>query len=134
MLSVLNESSKTAGQDLTADLINSQVVPSPDDIAYPMVVNYRAQVSKGESRGKAGFIGLEGWLNAVVVSEALRRAGSNPSRADFILAMESLGGWDPGLGVKLGFSSSNHQGMHKVWLTKSEQGQWRPEANAGPTP
>ena len=70
---------------------------------------------------------MEGWLNAVVLIEALRRAGPDPSRVDFIRAMESLQGWDPGLGFPLAFSSSNHQGIHKVWLTRTQQGRWVPE-------
>jgi predicted glycosyl hydrolase (DUF1957 family) len=71
-------------------------------------------------------VSLEGWLNAVVVTEALRRAGPNPSRQDFIHAMESLHNFDPGLGVKLEFSSTNHQGLHKVWLNQTVHGRWQP--------
>jgi hypothetical protein len=71
-------------------------------------------------------VALEGWLNAVVVTEALRRTGPNPSRHDFIRAMESLHGFDPGLGVKLEFSSTNHQGLHKVWLNQTAHGRWQP--------
>jgi branched-chain amino acid transport system substrate-binding protein len=130
MLGLLAESSKKAGQDLTAGLINSQVVPSPEETGYPLVAGYRAHVSPQS----AGFISLEGWLNAVVVSEALKRAGSNPTRAAFIKAMESLHGWDPGLGVKLEFSPASHQGIHKVWLTKTERGRWVPERDLGAIP
>jgi branched-chain amino acid transport system substrate-binding protein len=130
MLSLLVEDSRKTGQDLTAGLINSQVVPSPDATGYPLVTRYRARFS----RQNAGFISLEGWLNATVVSEALKRAGSNPSRADFIKAMESLHGWDPGLGVKLEFSPTSHQGMHKVWLTRTERGRWVPERDIGAMP
>jgi len=123
MLDQLREYSKTAHIDLTANLINSQVVPSPDNLKYPLVADYRAHVPS-ES---AGFISLEGWLNAVVLTEALKRAGPDPSRVDFIGAMESLQGWDPGLGFPLAFSPSNHQGIHKVWLTRTQQGRWVPE-------
>jgi len=41
--------------------------------------------------------------------------------------MESLHGWDPGLGVNLEFSSTSHQGLHRVWLTRTEKGHWVPE-------
>jgi Periplasmic binding protein len=71
-------------------------------------------------------IALEGWLNAVVVTEALRRTGPDPSRQDFIRAMEPLHGFDPGLGVKLEFSSTSHQGLHKVWLSQTANGRWLP--------
>jgi len=123
MLDKLRDYSKTAHIDLTANLINSQVVPSPDDLKYPLVAEYRAHVP-GES---AGFVSLEGWLNAVVLVEALKRAGPDPSRVDLIRAMESLQNWDPGLGFPLAFSPSNHQGIHKVWLTRTQQGRWVPE-------
>jgi branched-chain amino acid transport system substrate-binding protein len=120
LLDKLRETSKTSGKDLTGNLINSQVVPSPDDVRYPLVVDYRAHIAPENY----GFVTLEGWLNAVVVTEALRRAGPSPSREDFIRAMESLHGWDPGLGVDLEFSSTNHQGLHRVWLTRTENASW----------
>jgi branched-chain amino acid transport system substrate-binding protein len=123
MLAKLSEASRKLGKDLTLNLINGQVVPSPDDLSYPLVAEYRAHTASGD----ATFIGLEGWLNAVVVTEALRRAGPNPSRAGFIRAMESLHGWDPGIGTALEFSPTNHQGLHGVWLTRTANGRWLPE-------
>jgi branched-chain amino acid transport system substrate-binding protein len=123
MLDKLNQASKAIGKDLTLNLINSQVVPSPEETGYRLVADYRAHVHPEEY----GFVTLEGWLNAVVVTEALRRAGPAPSRENFIHAMESLHGWDPGLGAKLEFSPSNHQGLHQVWLTRTEKGRWVPE-------
>jgi branched-chain amino acid transport system substrate-binding protein len=124
MLDKLRETSKKLGKDLTFNLINGQVVPSPDDLSYPLVAEYRAHTAASD----ATFIGLEGWLNAVVVTEALRRAGPDPSRLSFIRAMESLRGWDPGIGTALEFSPTNHQGMHRVWLTRTANGRWIPEA------
>jgi branched-chain amino acid transport system substrate-binding protein len=123
LLDKLREISKRTGRDLTANLVNSQVVPSPDDTRYPLVVDYRAHLAPENY----GFVTLEGWLNAVVVTEALRRAGASASREDFIRGMESLHGWDPGLGVILEFSSTSHQGLHRVWLTRTENGKWVPE-------
>jgi branched-chain amino acid transport system substrate-binding protein len=123
MLDKLGEASKKLGKDLTLNLINSQVVPSPDDLSYPLVAEYRAHTASRDST----FIGLEGWLNAAVVTEALRRAGPNPSRVSFIRAMESLHGWDPGLGTQLEFSPTNYQGLHRGWLTRTANDRWVPE-------
>jgi branched-chain amino acid transport system substrate-binding protein len=123
MLDKLRDVSKKVGKDLTLSLINSQVVPSPDDLSYPLVAQYHAHTASADST----FVGLEGWLNAVVVTEALRRAGPNPSRVNFIRAMESLHGWDPGLGAGLEFSPTNYQGLHRVWLTRTLNGRWIPE-------
>jgi branched-chain amino acid transport system substrate-binding protein len=123
MLSKLREASRTLDRDLTLNLVNGQVVPSPDDLSYPLVAEYRSHTAPSA----ATFIGLEGWLNAVVATEALRRAGPDPSRMSFIHAMESLRGWDPGIGTALEFSPANHQGLHKVWLTRTANGRWIPE-------
>jgi ABC-type branched-subunit amino acid transport system substrate-binding protein len=127
MLDLLRTESQRVGRDLTAHLINSQVVPLPSDTRYPLVRAYRAHVPPDA----LGFTSLEGWLNAVIVTEALRRSGPAPTRPAFIRAMESLGGWDPGLGVKLSFSRTSHQGWDKVWLTRSEGGRWVSEEVPG---
>jgi ABC-type branched-subunit amino acid transport system substrate-binding protein len=123
LLDELHGAFKTTGKDLTANLINSQVVPSPSEKRYPLVADYRAHLAPENY----GFVTLEGWLNALVVTEALRRAGPSPSRENFIRAMESLHDWDPGLGANLEFSSTSHQGLHRVWLTRTENGHWVPE-------
>jgi ABC-type branched-subunit amino acid transport system substrate-binding protein len=120
MLEALREASTDLGLDLTEGLVNSQVVPSPDDQRYPLVADYGAHTPPTDR----GFVGLEGWLNAVVAVEALRRAGPDPSRETFIRAMESLTGWDPGLGTPLHLSPTVHQGLHTVWLTRTEKGRW----------
>jgi branched-chain amino acid transport system substrate-binding protein len=130
MLGLLRASSKTTGVDLTVNLINSQVVPFPNDARSPLVKAYRLRLPAAQR----SFTSLEGWLNAVVVAEALKRAGPNPSRETFIKAMESLGGWDPGIGYKLDFSHADHQGLHKVWLTKIEHAEWVPATVPGETP
>lgn len=129
MLDKLTDASAKSGRDFTINLINSQVVPLPDDESYALVRDYCAHV-KPAGRG---FVSLEGWLNAVVVTEALRRAGPSPSREDLIRGMESLHGWDPGLGLKLEFSPTNHVGMHRVWLTRTEHGHWVPVVIEDPT-
>lgn len=123
MLEELRNASQSAGKDLTINLIASAVVPPPDDCRYPLVADYNAHLPNESLR----FTTLEGWLNAVVVTEALRRAGPAPSRDAFIHAMESLHGWDPGLGLPLQFSPSSHQGLHRVWLARAEKGYWIPE-------
>jgi branched-chain amino acid transport system substrate-binding protein len=123
MLAKLSEISQKVGRDLTINLVNSEVVPSPDDSRYPLVADFRAHIQSENH----GFTVLEGWLNAAVATEALRRAGPNASREGFIHAMESLNDWDPGLGIKLEFSPTNHQGLHKVWLVRTDQGRWLPD-------
>jgi ABC-type branched-subunit amino acid transport system substrate-binding protein len=127
LLSMLRGISRTANRDLTRNLINSQVVPFPSRPDCPLVKAYLASLNGHIP----GFTSLEGWLNAVVAAEALKRAGPDPARAAFIAALESLHGWDPGIGVKLEFSASDHEALHKVWLTRTENSEWVPEPYAG---
>ncbi len=127
LLDMLHASSITARLDLTSNLINSQVVPFPSRADSPLVKDYLAHLGKQNP----GFTSLEGWLNAAVVSEALKRAKPDMTRSDFITAMESLNGWDPGIGCKLQFSHTDHQALHKVWLTHTENGEWVPQSDTG---
>ena len=121
LLDTLRSASAGSGRDFTSDLINSEVVPPPRSNC-PLTRDYRAHIPAGS----VNWTSLEGWLNAVVVTEALKRAGPSATAEQFVRAMESLNGWDPGIGTKLAFSRSSHVGLHKVWLTRSWRGQWAP--------
>lgn len=120
LLSELKQFSKALNRNMTDGLLVSQVVPPPNQVRYPLVAEFRKHVAAEN----AGFIGLEGWLNAVVAVEALQRMGPSLSRDGFIKALESLGGWDPGVGSRLNFSATSHTGLHRVWLTKADHDTW----------
>jgi ABC-type branched-subunit amino acid transport system substrate-binding protein len=130
LLGLLRAQSRRTHVDLTRNLINSQVVPFPSDRTIPLVRGYLDHLYDEAP----GFTSLEGWLNAVVVGEAIKRAGMNPSRKAFVTAMESLHGWDPGIGCRLRFASTEHQGLHKVWLTKTKNQAWVPENSPDEVP
>jgi ABC-type branched-subunit amino acid transport system substrate-binding protein len=136
MLSLLVKHARTTGRDYTRGLINSQVVPSYDDLSLPGVVEYRTLVDKhrpvlpeavrdpGYAPPPYSFIGLEGFVNARVVVEALRRAGPNPTRLGFRHALESLRGVDLGIGAPVTFSPERHQGLDGVYFTRVEGERW----------
>lgn len=93
----------------------TQVVPSPQDASIPVVKNYLSDV-----KSDVGYTSLEGYINAVVLVEALKAAGAQPTRASLIAALESLN-TDIG-GFKVQFSATNHQGSGKVFLTRVQGG------------
>lgn len=138
MLALLLKQGKAAGRDYTRALVNSQVVPSYDDATLPGVAEYRALMDKHNPvlpealRDKAytpqrySFISLEGFINAKVVAEGLRRAGANPTRASLRQALESLRNLDLGIGAALTFSAERHQGLDSVYFTRVEGGRWVP--------
>jgi branched-chain amino acid transport system substrate-binding protein len=98
----------------------SQVVPFPWNANNALVRNYQKVLA--EVQGEPNFGSLEGYIAAKVVVEALRRSGSNVSRASFIKALESMQPYDMG-GYSVRFSPRNHNGSHYVDLTMLSVGQ-----------
>jgi branched-chain amino acid transport system substrate-binding protein len=88
----------------------TQVMPSPDS-GVPVVKQF-LQDMKG---GPVNYSSLEGYVDAAVLVEALKKTGANPTRAGFLGALEGLS-TDLG-GLKVGFSATSHQGAKDVFLT-----------------
>ncbi len=138
MLSLLLRHGRTTGRDYTQGLVNSQVVPSYDDLSLPAVAEYRALMEKHRPQVPAtlrdpaytperfSFISLEGFVNARVIVEALRRAGPNPTRPALRAALESMRNVDLGIGAPLSFGPERHQGLDSVYFTRVENGRWVP--------
>ena len=72
------------------------------------------------------FRSLEGYVNARVIVEGLRRTGPNPSRAALRQALESLKNFDLGIGAPLTFGPERHQGLDNVYFTRVVSGRWAP--------
>jgi ABC-type branched-subunit amino acid transport system substrate-binding protein len=75
---------------------------------------------------KYSFISLEGYVNARVITEALKRAGANAGRPAFRQALESLRGLDLGIGAPVTFTPERHQGLDSVYFTRVEGDRWVP--------
>jgi ABC-type branched-subunit amino acid transport system substrate-binding protein len=141
MLALLVKHGRAMGRDYTRALVNSQVVPSYDDPSLPGVIEYRTLMDKhspsvpeairdgGYGPQRYSFISLEGYINARVVVEGLRRAGANPSRQGFRQALESLRGLDLGIGAPLTFTPERHQGLDSVYFTRVDGDRWVPVAD-----
>jgi len=141
MLKMLVAHGKNAGRDYTRALVNSQVVPSYDDVALPGVVEYRALMERHNPALPAAlkdaryvpqpysFISLEGYINARVIVEALRRAGPAPTRVAYRQALEALKGFDLGIGAPLSFGPERHQGLDSVYFTRVDGERWVPIAD-----
>jgi branched-chain amino acid transport system substrate-binding protein len=138
MLALLVKHGRAKSRDYTRGLINSQVVPSYDDITLPGVAEYRALMDKHNppvpeairdaqyAPQKYSFISLEGYVNARVITEALKRAGANAGRPGFRQALESLRGLDLGIGAPLTFTPERHQGLDSVYFTRVDSDHWVP--------
>lgn len=138
MLALLLKHAKKTGRDYTRALVNSQVVPSYDDLTLPGVLEYRLLLEKNDpavpdalrdptyAAQRFSFISLEGFVNAKVIVEALKRAGANPTRASLRQALESLRGFDLGIGASVTFGPERHQGLDSVYFTRVDQDRWVP--------
>jgi ABC-type branched-subunit amino acid transport system substrate-binding protein len=96
-------------------VIITQVIPSPRDSALSIVQQYRKDM-KAAGHADLDYTDLEGYIDAVVFSEALKKAANPLTRDTFITAAESLNATIGGLSFSL--SPSNHQAMSKIYLTK----------------
>ena len=138
LLGLLSEHGRKTGRDYTRAIINSQVVPSYDDLTLPGVREYRALMDKNNpaiphslrdpryTPRTYSFVGLEGFINAKVIVEGLRRAGPHLTRRGFRQGLESLRDFDLGIGAPLSFGANRHQGLDSVYFTHVENDQWVP--------
>ena len=141
MLSLLVKHGKAVGRDYTRALVNSQVVPSYDDLSLPAVAEYRLLMDRHNppvpealrdpsyALQRYSFISLEGFVNAKVIVEALHRTGPQPTRLAFRQALESLRNFDLGIGAALTFGPERHQGLDSVYFTRVEGERWVPIAD-----
>ena len=96
-------------------LVVSQVAPFPFSATSGIVREYQ-QIMTRMGVKNWSFISMEGFLNAKVTVEGLRRAGRDLTRERFLSAMESIGKVDFD-GYQVNFSKSNHLGSQYVDLT-----------------
>src|SRR5579864_80315 len=105
-------------------VIITQVMPPYSSTDLPTVALYRKQMAERFSNAKPGYVSLEGFVDAMVLVDGLKRAGKDLTREKLITALESMQGIDIGLGptLTLGFSRTNHKGLHNVYVTVVRNG------------
>jgi branched-chain amino acid transport system substrate-binding protein len=129
MAELLLQSSRTAGKDYKKDLINSQVVPSYQDTALPAVQEYRQLMRKyqplpprdlteaGYTPLPYSYVSFEGFLNAKLLVEVLKRMGPGPTKSRIKRIVESMNSADLGIDAPVTFGPHQHQGLDKVYYT-----------------
>jgi ABC-type branched-subunit amino acid transport system substrate-binding protein len=91
----------------------TQVMPYPFDGRD--AVGREFQAFARDAKIKPSYAAMEGYLSARIMTEALKRAGRNPTRESVVTAFESLR-LDLG-GFKVGYSPSSRTGSDFVDLT-----------------
>ena len=103
----------------------AQVVPFPWDRRVPVVAQYQQLMRRQQPRARYGFTSLEGFLAARLLTEALQRAGADPSRERLVAAFEAMGQVDLG-GFKVQLGPGDHQASDFVDLTFLGSQRWGP--------
>ncbi|MGC1619773.1 MAG: ABC transporter substrate-binding protein [Candidatus Acidiferrum sp.] len=104
-----------AGQDAEGVVI-TQVVPPYYMTEEKSVALYRRAMGKYFPSEQPNFVSLEGFVDAMVMVEGLKRAGKDLTREGLIRAIESIHDHDLGLGpqLTLNYSAKEHKGFNHV--------------------
>jgi branched-chain amino acid transport system substrate-binding protein len=107
-----------AGPD-SDGMVITQVVPPYYLTDFKTVALYRRELTKYIPSAQPNFVSLEGFVDAMVLVEGLKRAGKELTRDGLIRGIESIHEFDVGLGpqLKLNYSSKAHKGFDHVLPT-----------------
>lgn len=98
----------------------TQVMPSYLDTKIKLVADYQKDM-KAEGHSEFNYGSLEGYANAIVLVNALKMAGKNPTRDVFRKAFYDMKNFDIG-GFKIKYSPDDHTGMKNIYLTQIKGG------------
>jgi len=116
----LKDELKLLGPTFMDGVIVTQVVPAVEGHSK-IVLDYKAALAKYFPGEAPDYVSLEGYVAAQILVEALRRAGPQLDTEKLVDTLESIRGFDMGLGTVLNFGPSEHQGSHKVWGTQLDK-------------
>lgn len=109
-------------------VIVTQVVPPPEQLGTREMLRGAKEYTRNLKRffpeDEPNFVGLEGYLNAIVLVEGLKRSGPRLNRERFIEAIESITDFDLGIDNTLNFGPTDHQGLDRVYFTRLENGKF----------
>ena len=119
-------------------LVNSQVVPSYEDTSLPAVREYHDlmerhdppppsadqvdRIAEGEPYESVprSFVSLEGFVNAKMITEIIRRMGDRPERSGIAEAVFQVRNYDLGVGERVRYGPDRRQGLQRVYYTVPE--------------
>jgi len=112
-----------AGRDAEGTVI-TQVVPPFNRVDFPTVNMYREALKTYFPSEQPNFVSLEGFVDAMVLVEGLKRAGKDLTREKLITALESIQNKDMGLGPKLvaKYSPTRHKAFDQIYTTVVRDG------------
>ncbi len=104
-------------------IIITQVVPPPwETVLLPAAGEYTRLLSRYFPEEKPSFLGFEGFLNAIVLAEGLKRAGRDLTRDRLIDSIEGIRQFSLQIANPLDYSPTDHQGLRYVYFTQIRDG------------
>ncbi len=112
------------GQDEILTLAVPPVTESEATAGNPSdgIGEYKRILKQYAAAASPSTISFEGFLNAKVLVEGLRRCGPEVTRTNLMNALESIKDLDLGIGTNLSFSPTDHQGLKKVYPVRIDKG------------
>ena len=93
-------------------------MPSPHANEEAIVSEYRELIKKYFPGEKPNYVSLEGYINAKILTEALKIAGKELTRTKLIEAIQGINDLDIGIGKNLVYGPQDHQGLNGVYYSK----------------
>ena len=90
-------------------VVVTQVFPSERSLNHA-VIKEATDLARARNVGELTPAMVEGFVNAKVLVEGLKRAGAKPDRAKLHAGLESIKIWDLG-GMELSYSATDHSGL-----------------------
>jgi branched-chain amino acid transport system substrate-binding protein len=117
-ISVVNPDAVTAkvGKKVAHGIGFSQVFPYPHSDSNKLVREYRALLRKHAPDALPNYFSLEGYISGLVLVQAIRNAGANPTRAKVLAALSKMPAQDLG-GFALKFDPASNNGSRFTELT-----------------
>jgi len=103
----------------------SQVVPFPWDRWIPVVAEYQQLMRSTKTDASFSFTSLEGFIAAKLMTEALERAGPNPTRETLLKALKTIKVLNAD-GLTFDLTDSDNQASDYVELTFFGAQRWEP--------
>lgn len=117
-ISVVNfkELLKNAGEDTVRGVGISQVMPFPYSPMQPVVREFHELMAKHQPGKTLSYASIESFIAAKVLVEAIRRAGTEPTRQKVLAQLEAMRDYDVG-GFHVNFGPGNRVGSRYVEVT-----------------
>jgi len=138
LMNLLLQTGKERARNYTDNLINSQVVPTYEDMSLGAVRQYRSLIDKYKPVPPPGlqdkeykplkhsFVSFEGFLNAKLLVEILKRMGNDLEKTNIKKTVEGIKDLDLGIDARVSFGPDRHQGLNKVYYTTFDNGRFVP--------